>query len=100
MPGATANILSLVNDSHAVRRPDCPAPAVRVDNCAFVELNLRGWPCVAVVTTVPITVGEELLTKCALRDACALDVHEADALMLRISHGQTSGTTSLTRRLG
>ena len=78
-----------MNDSHAVRRPDCPAPAVRVDNCAFVELNLRGWPCVAVVTTVPITVGEELLTRCALRDACALDVREADALMLRNSHGQT-----------
>ena len=59
---AAANILSLVNDIYAVRRPGFPAPAARVANCAFVELLLRGWPCVAVVTTVPVTVGEELLT--------------------------------------
>ena len=51
-----------MNDSHAVHRPGFPAPAVRVDNCACVELLLRGGPCVAVVTTVPVTVGEELLT--------------------------------------
>ncbi len=56
-----ANILSLVNDSRALLRSGCPAPAPRCDNCAFVELHLQGWPVIALVTTAPVSLGEELL---------------------------------------
>jgi hypothetical protein len=50
-----------VNDSRALLRSGCPAPAPRCDNCAFVELHLQGWPVIALVTTAPVSLGEELL---------------------------------------
>lgn len=55
---SAANVLSLINDAHAVQRPGSPAPALRVLNCAFVELKLQGWPCLAIVTIAPVLLGE------------------------------------------
>jgi hypothetical protein len=50
-----------VNDSRALLRSGCSAPAPRCDNCAFVELHLQGWPVIALITTAPVSLGEELL---------------------------------------
>ncbi len=50
-----------MNDSRALLRSGCPAPAPRCDNCAFVELHLQGWPVIALITTAPVSLGEELL---------------------------------------
>ncbi len=64
------NLLSLVNDARVGRAPgaaaphDAPEPA---NNCAFVELLLRGVPVLALVTVADVAPGQELLASYGTR---------------------------------
>jgi hypothetical protein len=58
------NLVSLVNDGRAVVLPCTPAaplPPALHNNAAVVELLVCGWPCLALVTLVPVQMGEEIL---------------------------------------
>ena len=58
------NLVSLVNDGCRVTLPGTPAappPPELPNNAAVLELLVRGWPCLALVTLVPVQMGEEIL---------------------------------------
>ena len=57
------NLVSLVNNGAAMLLPAMPGPRPPQlpNNAAVLELLVRGWPCLALVTLVPVQMGEELL---------------------------------------
>jgi hypothetical protein len=55
------DVTSLVNDPRRVDVVGAPASAPRYANCGLVELLVRGWPVLALVTLYPLAQGEELL---------------------------------------
>jgi hypothetical protein len=59
-----ANLASLANDAYEYGSRARPgAGAARVNNCVLVDVLLRGWPALVLVTADPLAQGEELLAK-------------------------------------
>ncbi len=57
------NLTSLVNDAFAYAPRGAPPPPARSNNCVLVDVQLRGWPVVVLLTATPLAQGEELLAR-------------------------------------
>jgi hypothetical protein len=61
LPRPTANLLSLINDGADVNLRTGSVRHGRSNNAALVEVKIRGWPYLVIVTTQSVVQGEELL---------------------------------------